>query len=578
VDRVERTALVSIAINVGLVFLKLALAAVSGSIALVADAWHSGSDIAASGLVWAGARMSRREGRPNLAVVENVIGLLIGVLILWAAFGIFRRISAATTSPILNLPVAIGGALVAALVSYYAAQYKLHVGRETGSLSLTADGYHSQMDTLTTGAVVVGLMGHAIGIPLDRIAAVIVAIFVVESAIVILSAAVGGLRGGTAATAAPFTGFVESGPVRAVQGFLEGVGLAAWGRYLREASRRREWRRRAIGLVIIVALAIWALTGVYFVGPGRSAVVTRWGRALGDATAPGVHLKAPWPIDRVTRVEVARIRRLEIGFRTRGEAAAMTEIAARFYASLWESRHEAGTYEKLPDEALRLTGDENIVDMNIVVFYRVSDPHAFVFNIARGEDLVRFATETVTGDITGVLSIEDILTSRRRSLEGIIRSRVQERVDAAGAGIEVVEVKLQDMHPPLEVVPAFRDVASAREDKSRIINEAIAYQNETVPRARGEAERLLREAEGYRTDRVHRATGDADRILAMQSKYEGARDVTKTRLYIETMEDILSGREKFIVSSDIEVEGYDLRILDRELLPSGEAPSAVVVE
>ena len=179
-DRVERTALVSALINVGLVFLKVFLAALSGSLALLADAWHSGSDVVASGLVWAGARISRREGKGNLVLVENVVALAISVLILWAALGIFRRVSAAVDAPITNLAIAIGGSLVAALVSYHAGQYKLYVGREVGSLSLIADGHHSRMDTLTTGAVV-GLMGHAIGIQIDRIAAVAVTLFVVES-------------------------------------------------------------------------------------------------------------------------------------------------------------------------------------------------------------------------------------------------------------------------------------------------------------------------------------------------------------------------------------------------------------
>lgn len=142
-DRVERTALVSALINVGLVFLKVFLAGLSGSLALLADAWHSGSDVVASGLVWAGARISRREGKGNLVLVENVVALAISVLILWAAVGIFRRVSAAVDAPITNLAIAIGGSLVAALVSYYAAQFKLYVGREVRSLSLIADGHHA---------------------------------------------------------------------------------------------------------------------------------------------------------------------------------------------------------------------------------------------------------------------------------------------------------------------------------------------------------------------------------------------------------------------------------------------------
>jgi len=565
VDRVERTALVSVLINVGLVFLKVFLAALSGSLALLADAWHSGSDVVASGLVWAGARISRREGKGNLAVVENVVALAIGVLILWAAVGIFKRVSAAAHAPITNLAVAIGGSLVAALVSYYAAQYKLYVGRQTGSLSLVADGHHSRMDTLTTGAVVIGLMGHAIGIQLDRIAAVIVALFVVESGVMILLAAAGGLREGTAARTTPIEKFTSSAPVRAVLTGLEAVGIRRVGRIVRRAATDRAARMRLLGTAAMIVVAGWALTGIYFVGPARVGVVRRWGKALDRASPPGVHIKVPWPIDRVVRLDAARVRRIEVGFRTRATPRAITEVAAEFYATLWESRHAAGTYEKLPDEALRLTGDENIVDMNIVVLYRVSDPYAYLLNVAESEDLVRFTTESVVSAVSGSRAIEDVLTVERKDLEGVLLSSVQSLLADARVGVEIVGIKLQDMHPPLEVVPSFRDVSSAREDKSRIMNEAYAYANEVVPKARGDAERLLREAEAYRSERAARARGEADRIVAMAGEYRRAKRVTEDRLYIEVMEELLQGIEKYIVSEGLELSSYDIHVFDRTL-------------
>jgi membrane protease subunit HflK len=565
VDRVERTALVSMAINVGLVFLKILLAVISGSLALLADAWHSGSDVVASGLVWAGARLSRREESANLALVENVIALVIGVLILWAAVGIFRRVSAAVGAPITNLTLAIGGSLVAALVSYYAAQYKLHVGRETRCLSLIADGHHSRMDTLTTGAVIVGLMGHAIGIPLDRIAAAVVAIFVVESGVMILLSAVGGLRERTAAKTTPLQRFTASAPVRALLRGLDAVGIGGLGRWVRGAAVDPSRRKRLWGGLVLVLVALWGLSGIYFVGPAYVGVALRWGRALPGPSAPGAHLKAPWPIDRVIRLDAARVRRIEIGFRTREVPRAVTEVAAEFYATLWESRHAAGTYEKLPEEALRLTGDENIVDMNLVVLYRVSDAYAYLLGVAQVDDLVRFSTESVVSAVAGSLTIENILTVERENLEGLLSSGAQSLLDDAGAGVEILSVRLQDMHPPLEVVPSFRDVSSAREDKDRIMNEAYAYANETVPKARGDAERLLREAEGYRSERTAHADGDANRIIAMAREYERAKQVTEDRLYIETMEELLKNVEKYIVSSDMKVTGYDIHVFDRSL-------------
>ncbi|MCK4409840.1 MAG: FtsH protease activity modulator HflK [Candidatus Eisenbacteria sp.] len=564
-NRVERTALVSVLINIGLVFLKLFLAVLSGSLALVADAWHSASDIVASALVWTGARISRREGRVNLAVVENIVGLVISGLILWAAVGIFRKVSAVAAAPITNLPIAIGGSLVAALVSYYAAEYKMHVGRETGSIGLIADGYHSRMDTLTTGAVVVGLMGHAIGVELDRIAAVVVGLFVVESAIVIGAAAVRGLREGTTAQAESLYEIMQTRPALALATALDRLGVRTLFARVRGTVRRPGWRRRFAWSVALLLLVVWALSSVSFIGPGRAGVVTRWGRALDDVMTPGMHWKAPWPMDKVVRVEVPKARRLEIGFRTREVARSINAVAAEFYATLWESRHAAGTYEKFPEEALRLTGDENIVDMNVVVLYRVSDPKDYLFKVAETEDLIRFTAESAITSIAGGLTIDDVVTAQRGMFEHLILTSVQRLLDSSGVGVELVSVRLQDVHPPLEVVPAFRDVASAREDKSRIINEALAYMDKTIPVARGDARRLVLEAEGYRSDRADRARGDSERFKEMARSYRDARGVTETRLYLETMENLLAGVEKYIVSSDLKLEGYDLRVLDKEL-------------
>jgi membrane protease subunit HflK len=571
VNRVERTALISIAINVGLVCLKVVLAFLSGSLALVADAWHSGSDVVASGLVWTGARVSRREGRLNLAIAENVVGLIISALILWAAVGIFRRVSMVVGAPLRNLPLAIGGSLVAALVSYYAAQYKLHVGHETGSISLVADGYHSRMDTLTTGAVVVGLMGHAIGIPLDRIAAVVVALFVVESGLVIATASVRGLRGGTTAKADSLAAIANTRFMRSVKSALDGAGVSALFSRVVSCVRRPEWVRKCASWAAAVVLVAWMLSGVSFVGPGRVGVVMRWGRALDSTLDPGAHLKAPWPIDRVLRVEVPKVRRIELGFRTRAVPRSINAVAAEFYATLWESRHAAGTYEKVPEEALRLTGDENIVDINTIILYRVMDPRAYLFNVASPENLVRFTAEDAMTRIAGRMTLDDVITVERELLESQIAASMQELLDERRAGVEVLSVRLQDVHPPLEVVPAFRDVASAREDKSRIINEALAYFDQTIPAARGDAKKSILEAEGYTSDRADRARGDAERFIAMARSYETAPRVSETRLYLETVESLLAGVEKYIVSSDVDLEGYDLRVFDRKIPPEAAA-------
>ncbi|MCD4690508.1 FtsH protease activity modulator HflK [bacterium] len=563
--RVERTALISIGINIGLVVLKLALAFISGSLALIADAWHSGSDVAASALVWAGARISRRENRANLAVIENIIGIVIALLIFWAAVGIFQRVSVVATGTIRNLPIAIIGTLVAALASYYAAQYKLYVASETGSVSLMADGHHSRMDMLTSVAVVIGLMGHAIGIELDRIAAVVVTIFIVGSGVEILTASLAGLKSGSITRTGGFAWLADTRPVQGLSSFFERTGFLERCRFAWLTLSKPRSRRRAFRLAIGAVLLVWASTAVVFVGPGREGVLMRFGRAQAETLSPGAHLKAPWPIDRVARVEMPKIRRVELGFRTRDIPRAVTRVAQEFYATLWESRHAAGTYEKLPKEALRLTGDENIVDMNMVLLYRVKDAQRYLFSVDDAETYIRSVAEYVLGVATGSRAIDDVLTVDRGAFEGALMVDVQGALDAADVGVEVIGIQLQDIHPPLEVVPAFRDVASAREDKNRIINEAYGYMNQTVPRARGEGQQLISEATGASHARQSRAVGDADRFTAIAARYKNAQTVTETRLYIETMETLLAGVEKYIVSKDVNLKGYDIRLYEPTL-------------
>ncbi len=571
--RVERTALISMGINAALIVLKMALAFLSGSLALVADAWHSASDLATTAIVWAGARISRRENRANLAIIENVIGIIIGLLIFWAAYGIFRRVSVVAAATVRNLPIAIVGTLLCALVSYYAAQYKLYVGREAGSASLIADGYHSRMDMLTSVAVVIGLMGHAIGIELDRIAAVVVTVFIVGSGVEILSAAITGLRGGTITRTGGFARLAETKPVAWISSCLERTGAGERVRYAWLWCLRPRTRRRALRLAIWVVILAWASTALVFVGPGHEGVLVRFGQAQEGALAPGAHVKIPWPVDRIERVAMPLVRRVEVGFRTREVPRAVTKVAEEFYATLWESRHAAGTYEKLPEEALRLTGDENIVDMNIVLLYRVSDARDYLYTISDPEAYIRSVAEYVLGVTTGSRSIDDVLTVDRALFETALVAEVQAALDTAEVGVEILGVRLQDIHPPLEVVPAFRDVASAREDKNRIINEAYGYMNQTVPRARGEGQQLISEASGASHARQSRAVGDATRFTLMAERYARAKNVHETRLYIETMEKLLVGVEKYIVSEDVDLKGYDVRLYDQTLgmrLPTGE--------
>ncbi len=282
-------------------------------------------------------------------------------------------------------------------------------------------------------------------------------------------------------------------------------------------------------LVLLVALGLWLASGIYTVAPDEAGVVRRFGRYVAT-TGPGLHYRLPYPVETVVTPKVTKVNREEIGFRTTDPGP-------------------PPRYRDVPEESLMLTGDENIVDAELIIQWRVKNARDFVFNVRDVRSVVRHATEAALRQVVGTHNVDDVLTERKFEIQQDIHTVLQGILDLYRSGIHIVAAQLQDVQPPEPVRAAFKDVASAREDRARLINEAQGYYNDLVPRARGEAERQLREAEAYRAERVTRARGDAERFLAMLAEYRGGKDVTRTRLYLEVMEEVLPGMTIFVMDS-----------------------------
>jgi membrane protease subunit HflK len=291
------------------------------------------------------------------------------------------------------------------------------------------------------------------------------------------------------------------------------------------------------------------------VDPGERALVFRFGRLV-DRTGqgPGLHYHLPWPFESASKSSLQSIRRLEIGFRTQFEIATGN---AQSYQ--WESRHVRGRYSKRPEESVMFTGDENLVDINVIVQYRVTDIGKYLLLVEEPEKLIRSAAEEITRQVVGMEPLDDLFTRDRMIVEGSIQERLQETMERTDCGIRITAVKMQDVHPPVEVVEYFRDVASAREDKNRLINEAHAYRNEVLPIARGRALEQVRQAEARNKELADRARGEADRFTALLRAYQRARTVTEVRLFLEAVDETLPDLEKFIVEPDAAHDPVDLR-------------------
>jgi Cu+-exporting ATPase len=290
------------------------------------------------------------------------------------------------------------------------------------------------------------------------------------------------------------------------------------------------------------AVVLYALSGIYTLNPDETGVVERFGHKLFPYREPGLHYKFPWPIERLTRIQANRVRVVEIGFRS-NLTGAETEPAA--YE--WNVQHRSGRFQKVPEESLMLTGDQNMIEMTATVHYIPDHPDDFLFRQLDGDATVRATAESVIQGVTTTSSLDDVLTLRRRDIEARAKTELDRRLAEYGAGVHVLQVKLEDVHPSLEVVDAFRQVSDAFEEKNRLINEAQGYQNEQLALARGNAGAMLENANAYSIGRKARSEGDASRFISTEQAFRSAPQATESRMYLETMEAVLPGKKKLIL-------------------------------
>ena len=277
--------------------------------------------------------------------------------------------------------------------------------------------------------------------------------------------------------------------------------------------------------ILLILFSVWFLyVTVYSVGPDEVGVIRTFG-AQTRVEGSGINIKFPAPIETVVKPKVTEVKRIEIGFRTL----------------------KNGQYRTVEKESLMLTGDENIVDAEMIVQYKIKDPVDYLFKIVEPELTVREAAEASLRTVVGRNMIDETLTTGKFVIQEETKLQLQSILDNYQSGIHVVAVQLQDVSPPKEVIGAFKDVASAKEDKNRMVNQAEGYRNDVIPKARGEAEAMIRDAEGFKESRIKRAEGDAAKFTTILKEYNKAKSITEKRLYLETMEKVLPDIEKIIV-------------------------------
>jgi membrane protease subunit HflK len=282
------------------------------------------------------------------------------------------------------------------------------------------------------------------------------------------------------------------------------------------------------GIAVVIVLVIWGLSGFYVVDQAERAVVLRFGKYV-ETTNAGLNWHLPYPIEQAMTVNVERIENVEIGFQSRG-GGQQASVA-------------------VPKEALMLTQDENIVDIQYAVQYKVKDARDYLFNVRVPDETLREVTESAVREIVGKKTMDFVITEGRSAVAQDAGGLIQETLDRYRTGLQVISVNMQKATAPQQVQAAFADAVKAREDEQRLKNEAEAYANKIIPEARGAAARLLEEANGYRERVIAQAEGEADRFVKVLTEYRKAPEVTRKRLYLEAMERVLGATGKVVMDT-----------------------------
>jgi len=296
---------------------------------------------------------------------------------------------------------------------------------------------------------------------------------------------------------------------------------------------------RNISILILVALLIWLATGFYRVEPDEQGIELLFGKWNQTTTEPGLHYFFPIPIGKTMTPKVENVRKINVGYRSASELG---------FSSNSNDRN-------VLEESLMLTGDQNIVDVNFTVLYKIKDAGKFLFKLRNPETTVKDMSESVMREVVGQRDLEFLLTGGRQEVEQVVRADLQDILDVYESGILVQSIQLQSVNPPALVIDAFDEVQRARQDKEKLVNEANSYLNKIVPNARGDAAKLVQEATAYKEQVIKQAEGVAQNFIDVYNSYKDTKYVTRQRIYLETLTEVLEGPNKIILDSTGEGQG-----------------------
>ena len=581
VTRQEATALISCIVNFILTAAKFVLFySLVKSVSLKAEAWHSLSDIGSSFVVFLALYCGRRQaarllraeqassgepgpkpgsifstpGKPEetkepviRAKPEDIVAIGIACLFIVVCFGIFAEVLKPHQVETDYALVVAAGMLVMAYASYLLYRFEYHVGVQSDSPALIADGYHSKIDMYGSVLVAIALVCQKLGLGwADRIIAVFICLGILGHAIEVLAMAARHYLGRPLDKHAAAGGEHAHTHASALADVYALTGK--WGERLSETTTLalarvffidrsapdlgRRVTRRAVTVSILAGVMLYGLSGLFACKPGEQAFVERFGKPTSKVPlGPGLHYRLPWPIDRAIKVKVGEIQTSNLG----------TRFGSPDQPILWTNRHAT-------DEFRYFTGDENFMSIFLVVHFRISSLYDYLYGCTEPVALLENACKGKMREFAGQNTFFDCLTTKRRLIEQEMHAHLTEAVK--GVGLEILVVAIRDMHPPTDVAPSFEAVISAMEEKEAIINRAKAYEVGAVPLAMGRAASITAGAEAYKNRITEEARARISAFVALQRQYATAREITRTRMYLEMIEETIAEPSKWIVLSE----------------------------
>lgn len=543
ISKPEKTALVAIAVNVALTAIKFVLAALTSSLALLAEAFHSFADIGSSFAVYMALKTERTGSEnPNSFLTrilrknpQRKVAIFIGAFLLFIAISVFIKAFQPKAMAV-NYPVpAALTMIVLALMSFLLSRFEITVGERNKSMALIADGIHSRVDMFGSLLVAIALLGESLSLRLDRLAAGIISFFILLQAVNVFVAVARDYMKHEKRLDYFYPEWLLTLSRESYPQFKQRIySIVAMRLRIPPSApdvNRRVGRILSFALLLTVII-IYFVTGFFTVDACQAAIVERFGFPLQKerALGPGLHYRLPWPIDKVRKVNSMRVRQMVVG----------SEIAQDSKVLLWTNIHYVREFNIL-------SGENIFVDVSMILQYNIEDAYQYLYATKNPEGILRELGYSALLKTMAHHTFFDVVTTDRDKVEDIIFRQISAELKHFNVGLKLISVNLRDLHPPTNVASDFEEVISASVDYETYINEARGYYNDLIPRARGQAMVMTQQANAEKKALALHGKGESQLFLKILSEYQKAPRLTRTRFFLETMDSVLAGKEKYIL-------------------------------